>query len=457
MNPSGLRLDQAPPFSVPLRFFLTAPLFAVLAAALLAWQGPEMLASRWTPALLAATHLLTLGFLTMVMMGALMQMLPVLAGAPVPRARAVAGIVHVLLAGGVPALSLNFLAPWSPLRLLALALLGGGILLFLGAAAFSLARTNAKNPSVSAMRLALAGLAVTALVGLALVWLAGRSTGTRAPPLTDIHLAWGLIGWVALLVTGVAYQVVPMFQLTPAYPPWMRRFLAPALFLLLAALSAGLWLAPASDRAGVAARLVAAVIAAALAAVALTTLSLQRRRRRRLPDVTVRFWVLAMTSLLLGIGLWLGALGGVVSSPRLPLLLGTLGIVGFASSAIHGMLYKIVPFLAWLHLQNFIGKEMGRASARPEPPRGEHARDIRYALPNMKEILPDRRIRPHPWIHAAALALLFIAMLAPQPWIYPAAFMMAVSYGWLLANLISAARLYRRRLRPPRSATADNT
>ena len=40
---SGLSFDQAPPISVPFRFFLTAPLFLLAAAVLFAWQGPEAL------------------------------------------------------------------------------------------------------------------------------------------------------------------------------------------------------------------------------------------------------------------------------------------------------------------------------------------------------------------------------------------------------------------------------
>ena len=92
-----------------------------------------------------------------------------------------------------------------------------------------------------AMRLAALMLAATVLLGLALLsnhafgwWLQARET------LADLHLTWGLLGWVGILVVGVAYQVVPMFQLTPAYPARLTRWLAPLLFGLL------LVLAPAS-------------------------------------------------------------------------------------------------------------------------------------------------------------------------------------------------------------------
>jgi len=49
VSAAGLRLDQAPPFFVPLRFFITAPIFGALAAATLLAGGPQALASRWTP------------------------------------------------------------------------------------------------------------------------------------------------------------------------------------------------------------------------------------------------------------------------------------------------------------------------------------------------------------------------------------------------------------------------
>ena len=130
-----LSLEQAPPFSVPLRFFLTAPLFGVLAAALLGWAGPQALASRWTDAALALSHLLALGVLSMVMCGALLQMLPVLVGVRVASPRLLAGACHGLLVTGTLALAAGFLGAGALAFRLAAVLLGlglGGFLLALG-------------------------------------------------------------------------------------------------------------------------------------------------------------------------------------------------------------------------------------------------------------------------------------------------------------------------------------
>ena len=80
MRMPGLTLESLPPINIPLRFFLTAPWFGMLAALLLLFSGPGLWSSSWNPALIGLTHLVTLGFVTMTMLGALFQLLPVLSG-----------------------------------------------------------------------------------------------------------------------------------------------------------------------------------------------------------------------------------------------------------------------------------------------------------------------------------------------------------------------------------------
>ena len=95
-----MSFDKAPPLAAPLRFFLTAPLFSLVAGLLLLALGPDMFASRWMPGLLAATHLITVGFMLQVMLGALIQILPVVAGANLRHPLVVARWLHVGLSAG---------------------------------------------------------------------------------------------------------------------------------------------------------------------------------------------------------------------------------------------------------------------------------------------------------------------------------------------------------------------
>ncbi len=106
---SGLQIKQSPPISVPFRFFLTAPIFLLLAAGVLLWRGPEVMQYRLSPAALAVTHLFTLGFMSMAMLGALLQLLPVVAGAPVATPGSTGATSHVFVTLGTLFLSAGFL------------------------------------------------------------------------------------------------------------------------------------------------------------------------------------------------------------------------------------------------------------------------------------------------------------------------------------------------------------
>ncbi len=416
---TALSFEQAPPLSLPLRFFLTAPLFLLAAACLIAW-APDALAARWTPQALALTHALTLGFLAMVMLGALLQMLPVVAGAPLPVPQWVAWFSHVPLVLGTVALMAGFLSAEPAAYGAGVILLGSGFAIFIAAVSIGLARAPAGN-SVTGIRLAVASLVLTILAGVTLALL---RAGWWSPPAADTviaaHVGFGLLGWILLLVVGIAYQVVPMFQITPPYPPRLARGLAGAVFCLLL-LHAAAALLPA-----LAARLVDGSLAAGVLLFALITLRLQSRRRRKLPDVTLDYWRLGMVSLILCVAVWGGeqVRPGWAGGDRYPLLLGVLFIGGFAVSVVCGMLYKIVPFLAWFHLQAQLQARAG-------------------SIPTMKEMITVRWTRGQFRVQLIATTLLVAAIWWPR--LVPAAgSLLALSAILLWLNLLSAVRRFYR-------------
>lgn len=416
MSYTSLSLSQTPPLAVPLRYLLTAPLFAA-AAGVVVLLFPEALMSRWTPATLAATHLLTLGFLAMTMFGALQQLLPVLAGVVIPRAPLFSGVVHLGLTAGTILLTAGMGSgnPWL-LQLGTLVLLLT-VTLFAAVSGLALLQARSAHATVWAMGAALVALLITVLLGSGLL----RHYGWRVPlahPLTDLHVMWGLLGWVGALLIGVAWQVVPMFQLTPDYPRRMRRLLVPLLMVGLAAWSVARITSGAGD----------GVLLAALAALlvfAVTTLWLQQRRRRRLPDVTLAFWRVAMASLI--VALLLIPLPG-----HHALLIGVLLLIGFAMSAVNGMLYKIVPFLIWLHLNNRL-QQNGRWQG---------------AVPNMKQIIAEAALRRHYRLHLLVVGLALLAVLWPMVPLGRAAGAALASSALLLGwNLLQGVGVYRRVLR----------
>jgi hypothetical protein len=408
---------------VPLRFFLTLPGFGMLAAATLGWGGVAAWDGRYSNALLATVHLMTLGFLTLAMAGALLQLLPVVAGVPVPRARVVSAAVHGLLVCGTLLLALGLARPDLPVLGYGLLLLLAAFGIFLPVMGYCLVRA-VRTSTVLGMRLAMIALALTVLLGTLLALSRLGHPLLMSAHLTDLHLAWGLLGWVGLLVTGVAYQVVPMFQITPAYPRWLQRGLAPLWLLALAGMTVAPWLPAADPWRHALTNLASLALALGYAAFAIATLVLLQRRRRRVVDVTLYFWRLASASVLACV-----ALGGTLSlwpdalRARLALSWGVLALVGAAASVVNGMLYKIVPFLVWLHLQRHGGR--GR-------------------LTNMKEIIPDAAARRQWLMHLIALGLLLAAAWRPREAAGAAALVFGYSCLLLALNLAGAYTLYRR-------------
>ena len=426
MTRPGLSYEQAPPFGLPLRFFITAPLILLLAALLAIPWSPAWTASRWSPEALALTHLITLGFLGQVMMGALLQILPVVLGSPLPWPRLTARAGHLGLTLGTLLLVAGLAWVHPTLLLSGMAILAAGWAPFLFAAAVSLAKAHPASPgTLHTVRLAWLALLITLLAGFALAGeLAGLwSTGEQAG-ITGLHAAWGLLGWVLLLVMGVAYQVVPMLQITPAYPAAASAWLAPTLLTGLVLLSiAVLTPLPSQPLLDLLAWL---PVMAAMALFAGLTLDLLRRRRRKVRDATLSFWHLGMTSLLALTCLpVLAAALPAAARPPLETLAGLLFLLGFASSVVMGMLYKIVPFLAWFHLQTQTGARAG-------------------TIPNMKEFVPEARARRQYRLHLAAVLLLL-----PAPWLPPAYAVTGLAAlagsAWLLwRSLLGCDRLFRR-------------
>ncbi len=375
-----LAFEHTPGLALPLRFLLLAPWFGALAGLLLVWQGSEALATRWAPATLAVTHLLTLGFLGMAMAGSLLQMVPVVAGVELRWARSLGPAIWGALAGGALLLAGGFLCglPWC-LRA-GSALLGLGFLLLLAVLGRALSQRPAPGalPVVAGMRQAVVALACAVAIGVALAAFLVGALPLRVMEWTNVHAAWALVGWVGVLVVSVVYQVVPMFQSTQLFPRPLAFVLPPLCLGGLLLWTAGYLSGFAWQWAG------AGLVAACLALFAGYTLVLLYRRKRAV-DVSTWYWCLSLGSLIASVVVFLCPFGGDKA-----LVLGILFIGGFAMSAVNGMLYKIVPFLLWYH--------------------GQHAG---CDVPGVRQLMPESVPRVQFAWHAASVVMLLAAVMAP--------------------------------------------
>ena len=411
---NALGYESAPAFSAPLRFFLTAPVFGMLAGVLLLIV-PELLDSRWTPGALALTHLITVGFMLTVMLGALFQIMPVVAGAPLPATTPIATIVHLLMTAGAAALvwGLGALAP--DVLVAAVWLLGAGCAVFFAAASFALLRTPITQATPRDLRFALIGLCFAILLGLTLAMIIARGLALPLVPLLKLHVGWAWMGGVGMLLGATAWIVVPMFQITPPYPAAMTRYWAFATFATLVIWSVTVLY----DLSAI--EFVLTIALTALAGVFIgNTLALQRRSRKSIPDITHRAFQVGLGSL--SAGLVCVLVSYRAESAVWPVLSGVLILHGGFVSVMLGMLYKIVPFLAWLHLT--------QAGVR---------------APNMKKLQPDAPIRKQFITHAAAFVALVIAAISVNVWAGRiAGVLVIVEFAWLLKNLIGVIQAYRR-------------
>ena len=415
---ANLSFDQAPPISVPYRFFLAAPWFGVLAGVVLSWFGADALASRWTPEALALTHLIALGFMLQAMCGALFQFIAVAVGANVWRPKLVANVVQpvllvatLLLVAGLLLGRPEWLTMAAPLLLLAI----GG---FVVVVAVALWRTPATGMTLWAMRMAIGGLAITALLGVLLAEALAYGIPVPIAALANVHLAWGLGGWAMMLLVGVSYQVVPMFQLTRPYPGWFARWFGPLLLVLLLAWS--MRLLSGGESWELSAGLPLLLILSAYAGI---TLWLQYTRRRKVHDATSMYFRVAMLSILAfavlaALSLLRPETG---ADPRTAVWLGILAFAGIFVSGITGMIYKIVPFLNWLHLQRLGGPIS--------------------AVPNMRKMISADAMTGQLRLHLLATALLLVAVWQPGLTRLAGA-VFAASCAWLGWNLVIALRRY---------------
>lgn len=415
-----LAFENAPPFTAPLRFFLTAPLFGILAGLLVAVEGADLFGSRWMPAVLAATHLITVGFMLQVMLGALIQILPVVAGANLKHPLRIARIMHVGLSVGALLLAAGFLYQMPGLLGAGAGLLGLTVLVFLVATVKAMLGVPSTSPTIRGIKLALFGLSGVVGLGVLMALALAYGWALPLPALTDLHAGWGLGGWAAVLLAAMAYVVVPMFQLTPGYPA-RSSWWFPIIMLVLLVLWSGAvlgewaWLA----------RL--AQLGAALSGItfAVQTMRLQGKRRRARPDATYRYWQLGLISSIFAlILLSTAALWPAASDlDGWSIFFGVLLVAGGFMPFIAGMLYKIVPFLAWMHLQNF-----GQA---------------KVPAPAMNKILAESAMQRQMWAYALALFLLLAAVFFPLVLARPAGLAFAVANAWLGWNLFIAIRRYR--------------
>jgi len=332
---ANLSFDAAPPIKVVLRFFLSGAVFG-LVASLFAFFNVNSLSAAATPETLTIVHLLTLGVMASFMLGALFQMLPVLAGVSIKSPELISLRVNYALIFGTISLVVSFFN--GSAILYSISAISLTFALF--ATAFIMLKEELikvqKNASPKGMMLAIISLAVVVILGLLMLALrAGIDIGVDYTAIKNIHLSFGLFGWIAMLIISVSFQVIEMFYVTPPYPKALQNYLTVAIFaLLLIAL-----LIPSATT------IIQALIALLLAIFAIYTLIRLSQKKRSVSDASLWFWRVGMGALIAYATLFLASIFITVN-----ILLIAILYTFFALFIVVAMVFKIVPFLVWFQL-----------------------------------------------------------------------------------------------------------
>ena len=413
-------------------YFVLAVL-ALLAAEVLMVSGYGFPAAPLeAPSTLVLVHLVTLGWMSLLLCGALFQFVPVLVARPLHNNWLPLPTL-VILVSGLALLLCGFLQldgtidHGLPVLPVGGSLLGVGFVLTL----YNLGRTiwSARPLPLPARFVAvgLATLPATFTLGIIITFVHGRVS--HAPPLLaltaaglPLHVIAGLGGWMTFTAIGVSYRLLAMFMLAPEEKrPTSVAALWGGIAVLVLAVAGGtgavlLGVDPAPI-------LVAAALLAlpVLALYGYDIVNLYRHRKRRRLETNSRIAALALGSLgasalLLVALLTLGELSRQVGGLVFLISFGWLSGLGLAK------LYKIVPFITWLECY---GPVMGR---KPTP--------------RVQDLVVEARAGKWFYLYFGAVWLATLALLAGQAALFRVlAGFMLVATGALAIEFIRARRL----------------
>ncbi len=337
------RPERGPSVSLPVAYLGVAAAAFVVAALGLPGLGGLLAGHYYHPRLLALTHVAALGWITLAIMGASYQLIPVVVERRLWSERLARQQLPVLAAGVLGMVGHFWTGRWTGLAWAA-GLVGLGALAHVLNVALSLRGLARWTFTARGVVLALGGLTLTVAFGLTLAATHGRDVfpgGVLSAVHAHFHLA--LLGWVAPMIVGVAARVYPMFLLAPEPDGPGARVQLWGLGLGAPAVVAGLLL----DRAALLLPGATAVVAA-LGVHAAWVVGSVRSRKRPALDWGLRFALTGTAALVpaaaLGAAL---ALGGGRGVPRLATAYAVLALGGWVSLTIAGMMLKIVPFLVW--------------------------------------------------------------------------------------------------------------
>ncbi len=384
------------------------------------------------PQTLVLVHLVAIGWLSLLLSGALIQFVPVLVAKPLAYSD-LPLVALALLVAGLACLLIGFLAlagysvgpiPWLPLGAISLS---AGFALNL----WNLARTLwPARPINLPARFVIAGLvSLVGVITLGTIFSFTLGGWTINPVLLQLtargiplHAALGLGGWLTFTAMGVSYRLLAMFMLSPEVEHWTSRIalMAGAAAILVVLIGGPVCLLILGQ--GLNHPLLVALVLAtvSLALYGYDIMQLYRTRKRKIElNARMAVWALGglgLANLLLLVLTALGELDRFAGAFVFLFAFGWLTGLGLAK------LYKIVAFLTWLECYGpLLGKRL---------------------TPRVQDLVNEPRAMLWFWLYFASIGAASIAAFLSAPIVFRiAAFGILVATVRICIELVSIRRL----------------
>ena len=218
MQSESLVSAYAPPFKIVLKYFIAAILSFAILNLLLVLNYTDINGFQFQPKILALTHIATLGWITMIIFGAMFQLVPVVLEVKLFSER-LAEIQFWIFLIGIIGLVTGFWNFDTGMHLTASAIiLNIAILIFSFNIIVTMTRVKKWNLTGLYLAAAIFYLITTAVAGLLL------SINLGYPFIKISHLQYlnlhahiAFIGWVSMVIMGVSFKLIPMFTLSHGY------------------------------------------------------------------------------------------------------------------------------------------------------------------------------------------------------------------------------------------------
>jgi len=341
-------LQKTTSSTVVLPFYIYAAVSFLLACGMLLWHSGIVGQHHFQPQTLAITHLMGLGWGTMMILGASHQLLPVLVEGPLSSER-LARFSFILAALGIPLMVYSFCRfdlGWM--------LQAGALLVNLAVICYFLnvfsSIFESKKFDIFGLFMVTASfwLFVTVFFGLLLVFNFTRSLlPENSLDYLSLHAHFGIVGWFLLMVVGVASRLIPMFLISKYSNPrtlWgvyilINCGLMGFIYLRSQGLFPDLYYAP------------FLLVFVALIFFAGYCIQAYKTRIRKKVDPQMKVSLLSVALMFLPLTSLLGviyfiSIGGP-NVPRIIMLYGFCIFFGWITAIILGMTFKTLPFIVW--------------------------------------------------------------------------------------------------------------